>query len=168
MRLLIENFTASNTKSFRLNFCVLSEPNHALRYHLLLRNNLFPNRPSIVPSFVLRMRELLRGSFIVDDNFHLRFLLDLSLWSTSELHILRPFRGFFLNYTKRKKNPTCCPQCIRKVHFKYSYTVKINNFWVKKYIYSLQTWNFIIIISYHYHYFYYKNWAKKCFSQIVL
>ena len=82
--------------SLELYYRILSHPRHPLHTYLLTRefDMLYENRPSCIPSFGIRIRNILLGSSLSDIRVRPRLFLDQTNWNFKGISYINPFGHF--------------------------------------------------------------------------
>ena len=88
--------------SLQLYYRILSHPHHPLHTHLLTKDYdiLYENRPSCIPNFSIRIRNILTGSSLLDIRVRPRLLLNLTPWNFKGISCIHPFKHFDKANTK--------------------------------------------------------------------
>ena len=82
--------------SLELFYRILSHPHHPLRTYLLTREHdtLYENRPSCIPNFGIRIRNILLGSSFLDIKVRPRLFFNLTPWNFKSFSYMNPFKNF--------------------------------------------------------------------------
>ena len=82
--------------SLELYFRILSHPYHPLRSYLITKEHdiLYDNRPSCIPNFGIRIRNILSCSPLSDIRVRPRLLINLIPWNFKGISYIDPFKNF--------------------------------------------------------------------------